>query len=203
MEVAVDLDGPCYEFARTMRYMLNHYRGRNLPPIEEFWFSRYPDEIPEEDWKWVFTEGLELGVFRYGHMTKDTRVGLERLVEMGHQIVIITNRPEEAIEDTKEWVEFFYKGIPHELHILHGESPDKSPVIDGGVLIDDHPDNIVRWAEAGRSALFWKDTWNGDARFTPPITGRIYEVNGWKGVVRWFEHAASAISKADPYWSRA
>ena len=182
MKYAVDLDGPCYEFARTVRYMLNHYRGKNLPDFEEFWTQWYPPEISAEDWSWVFSRGIDLGVFRYGHMTKDTRVGLQHLVAMGNEIIIITNRPKRAHRDTREWVEFFYKGIPHELHIVDNDTPKST--IEADVLIDDRPENVFDWAGAGRTALFWLAPWNSGT-VIPPLVGSTYVVKGWKEVVAW------------------
>lgn len=205
MRVAVDLDGPCYEWDKTARYMLRHYRGSkglDEPSREWFWYGQDWHNVSKEDWKWLWNEGVKLGLFRYGHMTKDTRVGLQRLVEMGHEILIITSRPASAVEDTKEWVDFYYKGIPLvDLHILSNNEEKSS--VQADILIDDNPPNVVEWAEQGRAALLFDRPWNRKTNMIAPITGSIYRVTGWKGVVTWFENGLFETSTLKSSWRAA
>jgi len=174
MLIAIDLDGPCYEYDRTARYMLAAYGLIHKAIPRTTSWDTIKDNIPKEAWAWLWTRGVELGLFRYGHMVKDTRVGLEQLVSQGHRIIIVTHRPAQAAQDTTEWVNLFFKGIPLEgLYMLHNRE-DKTTV-EWDVLIDDKYQNILDAEAAGRIGILFRREWNALER-------PKYKAYGWKDV---------------------
>ena len=74
----MDLDGVCYEFQRTYRYMLREYRGVDMPPVEEFWTHWDAQKAygTPADHDWMWSGGVKKGLFRYGHMVTGARKGL-------------------------------------------------------------------------------------------------------------------------------
>lgn len=190
--LVIDLDGVCYEWDRTARYMLRTYKGYDwmVVPSTDWWSIK--DSIAPADWDWLWTEGVKRGLFRYGHMVKDTRWALEQLSQK-HTITIATSRPPTAVNDTAEWVALYFKDIPLEgLHI--GENKADLP---GDVLIDDRPSNIQEWNKTGRNALIFDQPWNELVPSCSEICsgtaldnwglGHKWRVKGWKDVVRHVE----------------
>ena len=192
MRYAIDLDGVVYEWQRTVRYMLNHYRDTKLPPVSEFWHTwNAPKElISKQDWRWLWSQGVKLGLFRYGHMTKGARIGLQELDRMGHDLLIATSRPVVAVNDTLEWVSLYFRDIPLVgIHIL-SDGEDKRDV-DADVLVDDRLENALSWGEGGqvyKRALLFDRPWNqvNDHRETHDLPRKsVVRVKGWEGVVEW------------------
>jgi 5'(3')-deoxyribonucleotidase len=161
MRIAVDLDGVCYEWQRTYRYMLREYRGVDMPPVEDFWhyWDAQKQYGTRADHRWMWNHGVARGLFRYGHVVKGARRGLEALAEQGHDLCIVTSRPANAAEDTHDWIELFFKGIPLSgVHILSNREPKST--VDADVLIDDRPENVEEWYAAGRTAVLFCQPWN-------------------------------------------
>lgn len=183
MRIVIDLDGPVYEYARTARYMINHYiRKPNelplLPPVAEFWTEWWPKEISKEEWGWLNANGIKLGLFRYGHVTRGAIVGLRALHEAGHSLVVGTHRPEPAVPDTLAWLS--YLNLPwSDVHILSNEEPKTQ--INGDILVDDKPANILPWLKLGRSGILFDRPWNKQ----PSFSRRAYD---WEAVI---DHVAA------------
>lgn len=178
MKVAVDLDGTAYDWQRTVRYMLNNYRGCEIPPLEDFWFhwDAVDQYTTEEDRDWLWTEGIRLGLYRYGHVTQGAILGLQKILRRNHELLVVTHRPQSAVQDTIDWLS--YIKIPWaEIHILSDGEPKTSVTAD--VLIDDKVENVREWQAAGRKGLLFDRPWNwyhADAR-------GLERVKGWEGVL--------------------
>lgn len=175
--VAVDLDGVLYEWDRTAQYMLRTYRGQaQLHQPSESW-DWIMENVAKKEWKWLWNEGVTKGLFRYGHMVTGARVGLEDLVAEGYKLTIVTHRPSRAVMDTVDWVSLYLKGIPlHGLHILsNGES---KTVVEADILIDDKPENLIEWRDAGRTAVQFVRNWNKNY-----LIDSVLRAEGWKEVV--------------------
>lgn len=179
MIIAVDLDGVCYEFQKTYRYMLREHRGVEMPPLDEFWdcWDAYKAYGTEADHEWMWTWGVERGLFRYGHMTTGARLGLEALVTDGHEIKVVTHRIADATPDTVDWLSLYFNKLPYTLSILsNGE--DKHSV-DAGVLIDDRYSIVDGWCAQGRWGIVFKRAWSEIKDCSP----NLHVANDWKGVL--------------------
>lgn len=195
MKIAVDLDGVCYEWDRTARYMLKQYRGAVIPKGETEYWDYLKDAVSKQDWRWLWDEGVDKGLFRYGHMVKDARVGLEALVAAGHSILVVTHRPASAISDTVDWLSYFFRGIPIAgLHVLsNGEDKWRTGA---DVLVDDKPQNIVNfYYNTDGTAILFDRPWN---RELEAEMDSLYIAKGWREVVRIVgsleRHARAAVS---------
>ena len=181
MRIAVDLDGVVVEYQRSYAYMLRTYFHLDIPPIEEWWTgwdSQLQWGTPQNH-EWMNTTGVQLGLYRYAHMVKGARVGMQELARMGHTICIVTKRPRDAVQDTVDWVSLYFKGLPlNGLHILSdGES---KAMVQADILIDDNRENIWEWPRRG---LLFDQPWNqGTIRNTGVTPFLFKRVHGWKEV---------------------
>jgi len=179
VRIAIDLDGVTYEFERTARYMLRELRGyadvKELQTESTEW-DYIPNHIGSDDWRWLWDEGIELGLFRYGHVSTGAIVGLRALLKAKHDLLVVTHRPRKAVPDTLAWLS--YINIPFsEVHILSDGQRKSSVAAD--LIIDDKWENVREWAQRDRHAILFDRPWNQDHYDTDQITRAF----GWGKVV--------------------
>lgn len=187
MKIAIDCDGVLYEWEKTARYMLREIRGcGGLFHASDNW-DTIMNSVPEEDWRWLWTEGVRLGLFRHGHLVQGSIIGVRALRDAGHELYLVTHRPKSAVRDTTAWLELhFGSEDPYPwsgLHILSNQ--ESKTMVDADLLIDDKPENISEWQASGREGILFSRPWNRDYRRATWIA------NGW-------DHAVSLVALAEP-----
>lgn len=177
--IGIDLDGVVYEWDKTARYMLREvYPGplteysRHLLTYESRSWDYIMDSVPEQAWDWLWTEGVRLGLFRYGHVVQGAVNGVRQLA-LGADVEVITHRPANAVEDTLAWLSFMKLPI-RGVHLLtHGE-PKASVRPRFDLYIDDKPGNCASLSGVGDVIMFgraWNQDWTGLTRGTERVVG--------------------------------
>jgi len=150
MRIGVDIDGVMYKWIKTAHYMLREvmpnspYKGKNdllhgdESQVTHFDWTR--EVVGEVYWEWLFTEGVRLGLFRYGHLYPGTIVAMRELAKLG-EIIIITHRPKNAVNDTLAWLAYLDLPIAG-VHILTDGEPKSSVHPQCELYIDDKPENV-------------------------------------------------------------
>ena len=186
MRIGVDLDGVCYHWERTARYLLRerlpnspYTQDGPLGKVSDSW-DYIPRHVAAAHWKWLWNEGVKQGLFRHGHVIKGAIEGLQELTRDGHEVIIITHRPKQAVNDTLAWLAFANLDLCG-VHILTSQE-DKSgvrPYCD--VYVDDKIENVVDYANATPAKLvaLFDQPWNA----TFATYGAIERVHGWKEFV--------------------
>lgn len=182
--LAIDLDGPLYEFDKTMRYMLREYRGSTglkYPSQEWLMPNQSWHNFNDEDWAWLWSDGVRLGLFRHGHVTKHAIKALYELRDAGWSLNVLTHRPTEAraMKDTMAWLKFhFGKDFFDDICV----KPERSKGLYTGAytLIDDKLENLEAWTATGRPAIMFSRPWNERTRYQPRADGwyRVLEILG-------------------------
>lgn len=184
MRIALDLDGTCYHWDRTARYLLRRHIAAEGRPVPDALYhpSRYWDHIQDtvskKDWEWLWTVGVERGLFRHGHVVSGSIEGLTALVEQGHAIVVCTARPPTATSDTLAWLNLHMNRVPLEGVVF---SADKSKA-ECDLLIDDNLENCLFFG--GYAALLlqpWSITGDRPLDNLPP---GIAAAHDWYDVVQ-------------------
>lgn len=178
IRIAVDLDGVLYNWGDTVRFLVNHYLGANLPPIEEFadkW-EAFEEYLGPTYYRWVVTTGVKYGLYRYGHVYRGSIEALRELDKIG-DIIVVTHRPREVLHDTLDWIAFHR--IPMtEFHFLHTGTPKSTVKAD--VYLDDRlkvvEDCVVN--ANGALVLLWDRPWNRSRN----IPG-VIRVSEWSEVI--------------------
>ena len=173
MRIGLDVDGVLYQWDKTARYMLReilpgstYSKYGPLGRTSTHW-GYIQENVSKDDWSWLWKEGVAMGLFRYGHsfpgMVKDVRA----LAEKG-DLVIITHRPQQAVNDTLDWLS--YQKLPlSDVHLLTRQEPKSSVRPECDVYIDDKPENCADLARntSGKVFMMSRD-WN---RHSPDIVG--------------------------------
>lgn len=193
--IGLDLDGVCYNFERTARYMIRRrmeVRGETPPPeLSEpsrnwDWIK---DHSPERDWAWLWKDGVREGLFRYGHVIPGAVEGVRELNEIG-DVVAITARPQDAVHDTLAWLAMFFDKAPLSGIVIQSFGQKKSevrPLPD--VYIDDGTHNLEDVLENTESSVVqFLQPWNENWRPPHGREVRHFHASGWAQtvtVVQW------------------
>ncbi|HEX6947728.1 MAG TPA: hypothetical protein VF246_10305 [Acidimicrobiia bacterium] len=144
MRLGIDLDGVVANFTAGWMHFYNRQYGTDLVEADS---QRWNDIVHlthfrdmGEFWRWASDlDGRSL----FWHL-EPFPGAIEALADLhgqGHDIVILTQKPRYAIEDTYEWVERV--GIPaREVHVI-----DRKWTIDCDVYLDDGPHMIPALVE--------------------------------------------------------
>lgn len=190
--IGLDLDGVCYQFDSTARYMLRQRiiaRG-DLVPDGLYEPSRHWDWISEQvspaDWKWLWTDGVREGLFRYGHAVRGSIEGVQALTRLG-DVITITHRPAEAVRDTLAWVTLMFDRAPMAGLVIQSNGQKKSEVIPTpDVYIDDaahNADDVLDNTDS--DIVLLNQPWNqgyygGPSRLR---SSRLFRAANWDSVV--------------------
>lgn len=183
MRIGLDIDGVMYQWDKTARYMLREvlpnspYGGINsvLHNESEGW-NWIQQQVAPEHWKWLWKEGVELGLFRYGHLYPGTIQAVRKLKERGHEVVLITHRPKSAVGDTLAWLGLMDFPISG-LHLLTNQEPKSQVMPQCDAYLDDKPENVVDLAENTRARLIALRVQEWNHAFECPTD--IIRVGGW------------------------
>jgi hypothetical protein len=179
--IVCDLDGVVYEWGRTARYMLKEYKGYNNLKDEAPDWDYYERMVSIEDWKWLWTEGIKLGLYRYGHVIKGAILGIRGLQDLGNSVVFVTHRPKSAVQDTLDWLSYV-RLQPAGVHILTNQEMKTSVPAD--LYIDDKPETISDvMLNSNAHAVVFNQPWNQVA-IAGDTDPRFHRAKGWDDVVR-------------------
>lgn len=163
MRIGVDIDGVMYQWEKTARYMLREilpdspYTKDGSLGSESTHWNYIADNVSPEHWKWLWTEGVRLGLFRYGHMHPGTIKAVRELAKLG-EVIAITHRPKDAVEDTLAWLSFNKLPLSG-IHILTNQEP-KTSVQRCDYYIDDKPENCIELLTTGSTVAMPLREWN-------------------------------------------
>lgn len=171
-----------YNWEKTARYMLREVLGyytKEGPLGKESTSWDYIQEnVDPRDWEWLWTEGVRLGLFRYGHLYSGTIQTVRRLAEIG-EVVLITHRPKQAVNDTLDWLSFQHLPIAG-VHLLTNQEPKSSVKPECDVYLDDKPENVIdlRRGTSARLVCLMRRPWNRDTAFGEK-NGSLVSVGTW------------------------
>lgn len=174
----IDIDGVCYQWSKTARYMLREvlpdspYTKDGPLGQESTSWNYIQENVAPAHWKWLWSEGIRLGLYRHGHLCPGAVEGIRWLAEFG-DVVIITHRPKAAVDDTLAWLA--YQRFPLAgIHILTNEEPKSAIKCD--VYLDDKPDNCDDLADNTIGRVFlMSQPWNRGYDHA-----RVRTAYGWK-----------------------
>jgi 5'(3')-deoxyribonucleotidase len=173
--------GAFYDWDDQSRFLMKHEFGYDIPIITHW--NQLEESIKPEHWKWLWKEGIERGLFRYGNNFSGGIEAMRELEKLVH-IAIITSRPPQARLDTIEWLAH-YRIVIDELHVLGksgvtGKTVPKSSV-KCDIYLDDAPHNLIELRENVPDAkvIGFVRPWNTEVQSVPGI----YWAENWPNVV--------------------
>lgn len=168
---------------KTARYMLRTQRGygrETLGQPSTYW-NEIKDKVGPLDWKWLWSEGVERGLFRYGHLFTGSIEAIQELDKLG-DVVLMTHRPRNAVQDTYDWLSYMKLPVL-ETYVFTNMEPKSQVKCD--LYVDDKPENCIDFNDnTDGLPLLW--TRESNEHFGPLNTKRlniVRRVQTWEGVL--------------------
>ncbi len=187
LRLGIDLDGVVADFNRGWTQAYNAGFGATLSPeMVTTWDS--PVELTHfadmpSFWNWARDHGGH-SVFRHLEPYPTAVETLRGLNRAGHDIVIISAKPDWAVHDTLEWL------ADHRIPTREIHFTDAKHGIACDVYLDDAPDQVHRIAAARSAAAVvcrFVRPWN------EPVDGAI-DVHDWQEFDQVVREAASVLA---------
>jgi 5'(3')-deoxyribonucleotidase len=163
-----------FPWERSARELLERHRDCEIPASESWdWIQT---RCSPADWRWLWDEGVRLGLFNHLAPYPGAEKGVERLTWFG-DFAFVTIRPDDAIADTYKWVAR-YTPFVRKVHILRdGESKTSIPA---DFYIDDGPHIIEDLREnSDATVIVFDRPWNEDVE----TGGRVVRAHDWEDVL--------------------
>jgi uncharacterized HAD superfamily protein len=160
MLYGIDLDGVCFDFIHAFLAWLEDKVGVEIPEDEEITSYYWHETVEglEEDTFWrEFHKFGESGGYKYLELLPGAKEGLEAIINAGHRIVYITNRPDYAKLDTELALQ--YHLFPSRKNLIFANG-SKSPIIRDlkvDVFIDDSPSTIREIVAETDARIYCRD----------------------------------------------
>lgn len=175
MRLGIDMDGVMCDFnAGWMRLHADEFGSDLRPEMVTGWnglhaLAGFADMTAF--WEWAKASGERASIFRHLEPFPGALATMTALAEEGHEIVVLTAKPDWAIPDTLSWLG--EHGVPtHEIHVRY----DKH-AIDCDLYLDDAPAVLadLRRFRPDRLVCRMIQPWNR------PVEGAI-DVERWSDV---------------------
>jgi 5'(3')-deoxyribonucleotidase len=178
LRLGIDLDGVCANWTKGAKEILNQRWSLDLNLYKESdTWDEVEDLVTPKQWKWLWTAGVERGLFARLDVFPGTVEALQHLSEK-HDITLITHRPIKSAQDTFWWVGNRLRGIDFRgLHITKAKWD-----IPCDIYLDDKPENITALMEHRPTATHVIRTRQYNKHFEWP-----FRVDGWEQFVRFVE----------------
>jgi 5'(3')-deoxyribonucleotidase len=198
--IGLDIDGVVYQWDKTARYMLRRRiteRGDKVPEKlyhESDSWGTIEETTSCQDWRWLWNEAIDEGLYRYGHVVTGAIEGVRELSKLGN-VVAITSRPSAAVHDTLVWLATFFDKSPLSGLVIQSNGQQKSEVIPRpNVLIDDGIHNVIDVTSNTNDmhAILFVNSANADWRPTANLN-RHWRAEGWPQTVKAVKMVKEAI----------
>jgi hypothetical protein len=167
MRIGLDLDGVCYDFFKAYKgFLLNVGRitqEQHDAPHNGEWNFHNAWGIDSAEFMQLFEDGVNKQIiFLDGEAYPDTRENVQRILDLGHDIHVITDRtvglPGVSFGLTGRWIEW---QLPKPIKSITF-TRDKT-VVPTDMMIDDKPSNVRELLAAGCDAYLLNQPWNQEA----------------------------------------
>jgi len=174
--LGIDLDGVVTDFTGGWIARYNREFGTDIAVADaDTWnapLGLTTFKTMSHFWRWARTCGDGRSLFRVLDPYPGALAGLDALVHAGHDIVIITTKPNFAIQDTYDWL------AEHQLPAKEVHIVDDKAAIDCDVYVDDAEHNLISYRRnrPKSTTVRWVQPWND------PLD-RVADAMSWEAVL--------------------
>lgn len=178
MNLGFDIDGVISDFVRTfLRLVKKHY---DLTIKETDIYCHELDlvlGISKEERNQLIRETLQedLALNPYAKET------LEKLYSEGHQIFILTARPRDLVNVTKNWLKKRGISYSHLIQLNEGEKHLAEVKLD--LVVEDNLEDAIGWSRKVKSILIYDRPWNRSFN----VRNLFKRVHNWNEILKEIE----------------
>lgn len=158
MRIGVDIDGVVSDSYPAWLGELNQHFGKNITILKDYEMHLVFD-VPEDTMNHFFVQNIER-LFEIPHPMKGAKMGIESLLQDGHEVIYVTARSPEEEEYTVRWMK--EHGIAHEkiLFTGHKSKVDFVKKWKLELFVEDYMVNAKAIAELGIPTLLLDASYN-------------------------------------------
>lgn len=175
MIVGVDLDGTTVDFQYHWANLYIDYFDVDIPAPKLDEYDALLSYTHFKDAGHFFKWFARAGGWKNQPYILGARGGVDALLDAGHRVRFITDRPANAVNATWDWFNESPWALETELHIR----PDKH-MVPCDVYIDDTPRKIQELLDVGKRVIVFDQPWNQEVEDGKEYCWRAYD---WKDVV--------------------
>lgn len=118
---------------------------------------------------------------------------LVKLESEGHQIFVLTARPNDLGDVTKSWLK--KKGIPYSRLIQLNEGEKYLAEVDLDLIVEDNLEDAIGWSQKVKNVLVYDHPWNQSLN----IKGLVKRVYSWNDIYREIQQLKDVASSKVPF----
>jgi 5'(3')-deoxyribonucleotidase len=186
MRIAVDVDGVLADHVSAVLSQLRAKHDEFMKEKSEM--THWDEPLPELATSLkpaIETAESEPTFIRNMPPVEGAIEGTTELADRGHELVIVTARPESILPVTHEWLE--NNGIPHRREKSLSTRGEMKTTADAEILIDDFPGHVRDFAAAGKDAVLFVQPWNKSEVDGLTESPRIFAAEDWGQVLTIIE----------------
>lgn len=158
MRYGIDLDGVCFDFLKAFLERANKKFNWTFTKeeITSYYWNKGTEVTDEEFWDEFHAFGRDSG-YRHLELLPGTMDALDRIVNAGHEIFYITNRPEYARQDTIAALDEHEFPFRKNLFFAHGDKSSLINKLNIKVFVEDSGRTIEEVSENTTAYIYCVD----------------------------------------------
>lgn len=150
MRIGLDLDGVVYDWSAAARFLIEREFGIriDLSPKRYTHWRYIENHLSPSQVIWLWTSGVSNGLFLLGSPIEGSIEFIRRVASADDEVVLITNRPMVAREDTVRWLRSNLGDLYNRLKLrfLLPGIPKSTVRPRCDIYLDDKPSNAADYA---------------------------------------------------------
>lgn len=163
MNYALDLDTVCFDFIGAFKKQIEekYYTKIKNSDITRWYWNQCLPFISKESFDAEFDTFINSGGFRHLDAFVEARLAVQLILDAGHNLYFITNRPKSAIHQTYDSIAKFFPFFEFKKIIFSDRKSKDCEKLDIDVFVDDSAHHAIDvWAHTEAKVYMLKMPYN-------------------------------------------
>jgi uncharacterized HAD superfamily protein len=193
MKLAIDIDGTIADLVSALLPQLNKHFNTNIQPEQVTDYnlaSLY--NIPQPIWESFFRTQEVNNIYRRLSPIPNSVDALNRIANLGHNILILTSRPVQYYHQTEKWLLDHNYTFHALLHTNNAPKYHYARYYNCQLAIDDNPEDIYGYAASNIDCIAFAQSYNEEC---DGRSEHILRCGDWNMIARYIEDVGMGFVK--------
>jgi len=178
MNIGFDIDGVISDFVRTFIKLVRKHYNLTIKEADIYCHDLgLVLGISKEERNKLIRETLQEDL----SLNSGAKETIARLYSEGHRIIILTARPSDLINATKNWLK--RKGILYSQLIQLNQGEKHLAKVSLDMVVEDNLEDAIGWSKKVKNVLIYDHPWNQSFN----VKGLLKRVHNWSEILREIE----------------